>query len=168
MPAPIIFLVGFMGAGKSTWGKKIAARLGYQHRDLDTEIEKSTSKSIPEIMAQDGEDTFRLIERDTLRAQTMEALVLSTGGGTACYHSNMDWMKAHGQVIYIAVNEGVLYQRLSQPDAAKRPLIKGLSGEGLQSFIHLKLLERQPYYMQADITWNPVQEHISHLIEQLK
>lgn len=149
-----IFLVGFMGAGKSTLGRKLAKHFEADFIDLDTEIEKKSGKSIAEIFEVDGETAFRQIERETLRnLPDKEILFVATGGGTPCFNDNMQWMKENGVVIYINLPASILIGRLKE-NKEKRPLIKELTETELSEYILKTLEERNPFYEKADILVN--------------
>lgn len=157
-----IFIVGFMGSGKTTWGKKIASSLGLSFVDLDLEIVNFIGMSIPAYFDTYGEEAFRTLERDFLRKQANRTgVVVSTGGGTPCYFDNMQWMKANGLVVYLYHSPKSLWSRLSKSDVRKRPVLKGLTGEALFSFITSKLQEREPYYDQAQIKIDQVRTSLS-------
>ncbi|MFD1629439.1 shikimate kinase [Pseudopedobacter beijingensis] len=146
-----IFLVGYMGCGKTRMGKKLSAKLNRPFIDLDVLIETTQQASIPDIFVQKGENHFREIERDTLQQSAIaEDAIVSTGGGAPCFFDNMEWMNNNGITIFIDPPEKVLADRLI---AAKteRPLIKGKSKEELLEFIKEKLKERRPFYEQARI-----------------
>lgn len=141
-----IFLIGFMGCGKSTLGKKLARRLGFDFIDLDHLIESKQSKSIPEIFASYGEERFRQIEADNLRLlQAIQNVVISTGGGAPCYYQNMEWMNAHGLTIYLKMTPERLFARLTA-SKKQRPLIQGKSKEELLDYISPMLEKRKEFY----------------------
>lgn len=147
-----IFLVGFMGAGKSSLGRRLAERLGCPFIDLDRRIEAAEGRSIPEIFGAVGEAGFRALERDGLRALEHEPPgVVATGGGTPCFFDNMDWMNARGITIYLCVSAEVLSRRLSQK-REQRPLLKDIDQEHLAHFIESKVQEREHWYCQAQHT----------------
>lgn len=149
-----IFLVGFMGSGKSTLGKKLATHFQADFIDLDTEIEKKCGKSVNEIFDTEGENFFREKEKEALRnLPDKEILFVATGGGTPCFHDNMKWMKEHGVVIYLNLPTAILIGRLKN-DKKNRPLIKTLDDKALSNYINEKLEERNPFYEQADILVN--------------
>lgn len=149
-----IFLVGFMGAGKSTLGKKLAKHFEADFIDLDTEIEKQSGKSIAEIFEVDGETAFRQIESETLRnLPDKEILFVATGGGTPCFHDNMQWMKENGVVIYLNLPASILIGRLKE-NKEQRPLIKNLTEAELSEYIFKTLEERNHFYEKADILVN--------------
>ena len=178
MDAPsTVFLIGFMGAGKTTFGKKLAAKLGLQFVDLDEEIVKleerrpetgvNSPASVKDLIELRGIDYFRKAEADTLRQLDLDKKLISTGGGAPCYYNNMQWMKEHGTVVFLNVDEGVIYSRLKATNLDERPLLKGLDDEGLKTFIHEKLQERLPVYQQAHIQFNPVKQKPEELVNVL-
>lgn len=154
-----IFLIGFMGSGKSYTGKRLAARLGYPFYDLDALIEQETGRSIPEIFAEAGEEGFRQMERQVLqKTEAFERAVISCGGGTPCFFDNMPWMNARGVTVWLRPSLQVLYQRLRRKPH-KRPLLAGLtSAQDWMQFLEAKLAERLPYYGQAQLTYEQTDE----------
>jgi len=146
-----VFLVGFMGSGKTTLGRLLAIQLNYSFLDLDEWIEQREGKSIAEIFSTQGETRFREVERDSLRAlETRENLVISSGGGTPCHHENMEWMNQHGITIFLNPSAEILYNRL-QDQKVHRPLISELDSISLKTLIETRLVERMPYYTQSRI-----------------
>lgn len=144
-----IFLIGFMGSGKSFWGQRLAARLHWPFIDLDEQIEQQAGKSIAEIFTEWGEDGFRKLEQKTLhRLATQPGTVVATGGGTPCFFDNLAWMNAHGLSIYLKAPPTLLANRL-QHERSLRPLLKAVKSTDLQSFIENKLAEREPFYYLA-------------------
>jgi shikimate kinase len=88
-----VYIIGFMGSGKTTTGKKLASMLGWSFIDMDKKIEEYTGKKITELFSNYGEEYFRNIESEVLRKLKSETdVVISTGGGTPCHGSNMDFM----------------------------------------------------------------------------
>jgi len=146
-----LFLVGFMGAGKSSLGEKLAKSLSLRFIDLDVWIEKKTKKSISEIFADEGEEAFRLIEKDALLSFKNESkIVIATGGGCASFEDNMQWMNEHGTSIYISCSPGVLFHRIA-PEKKKRPLISQMDDVDIMEYIQEKLAERNKYYLKANV-----------------
>ncbi len=163
-----IFLVGFMGAGKTTFGKKLANKLSLQFIDLDEAVCVAYNyASVTAFVEAKGIDFFREAESKTLRNLNIADNVISTGGGTPCYHDSLAWMKEHGTVVYLEMNEKTLFNRLKQSDMNERPLLKGLDDGGLQQFIHDKLTERLPFYSQAHISFNPLKGKVEELVAAL-
>jgi shikimate kinase len=144
-----IFLIGMMGTGKTYWCKKLAKKLKAGGYDLDFLIESHEEKSISEIFAEEGEAYFRRAESKILHwFKEKKSFVLATGGGTPCFHDNMQWMNEQGITIWIDEPVEVLVARL-QPEKEFRPLIKDLSDEALKQFLTDKLVQRYPFYQQA-------------------
>lgn len=163
-----IFLIGFMGCGKSTLGRKLAAKLGYELIDLDHYLEKIVGCSITDYFAEHGEDSFRRLESETLKSMHYPAnCVISTGGGTPCFYDNMSWMNDNGSTVYIQMNAFSLAKRLEN-GINKRPLLSGLSEEELIRFIAGKLEERNPYYQQAAHVLNGISLTADLVIAELE
>lgn len=141
-----------MGSGKSTIGKKIAARLNKSFIDMDAEIEKESGKSVAEIFKSYGEIHFRQMETEWLKKFSEQMIVVSCGGGTPCFNNNIDIMKSKGKVVFIDVKPEILASRLLQSKST-RPLIENYihSKENLTSYIQQKLNERITFYHQADL-----------------
>ena len=163
-----IFLVGFMGSGKTTWGKKLANAMGLPFLDLDHEIVKRIGMSIPEYFALHGEDRFRTVEREIMQQQLGKTGVISTGGGTPCYFDNMDWLLEHGTVLYLKHSPKSLWNRLSNSDVNKRPALKGMTGDDLLAFIETKLAERAPFYERSGIIVDQINTPLEELVNSLK
>lgn len=145
----IIFLIGYMGSGKSTVGYELAKLINYDFTDMDTLIEQQNNCSIVEIFENKGEEKFREIEHNTLKGLlTKNNIVISTGGGTPCFFNNLELMQNAGVTIYIKMSVDKLAERLSNA-RQKRPLIKDMSETDLHSFIQSNLEKREPYYLQA-------------------
>jgi shikimate kinase len=148
----LIFIVGFMGCGKTTWGRKLASRLEYEFIDLDHELERQAGISVAEYFSKFGEDAFRQHESDILKQTVYPAnAVISTGGGLPCFFDNMDWINAHGKSIYIELSPKTLADRLENAKV-KRPLLHEKHGDALVAFIAERLAVRSPFYRQATFT----------------
>lgn len=162
-----IFLVGYMGCGKTTMGKKLASRLGYAFIDLDHVLEAQAGKTITQYFAEHGEADFRQLESSVLKDTVYpEKVVVSTGGGLPCFFDNMDWMKAHGQVVYIKLNAKTLAGRLEN-NKDDRPILRHKHGDELVAFIDEKLAEREPFYSRANIIADGLSltaERLDHLL----
>lgn len=162
-----IFVIGFMGSGKTTWGKKMAAAMQLPFVDLDQAIVAKVGISVPEYFAQHGEEEFRKLERATLHDQKDFPGIVSTGGGTPCFFDNMDWMLENGTVLYLHHHHQSLYDRLSKSKIEKRPSLKGLSGKELRELIEHRLSERAPFYNRAHIVVNQINTSIESLVSTL-
>lgn len=146
-----IYLVGYMGCGKSTIGRKVADILGINFIDLDKFIEERYFKSVPAIFAEEGESGFREKERISLQeVSRFENIVVGTGGGAPCFFDNMEVMNNNGVTVYIAPDTPILATRLLK-SKTERPLIAGKSREELISFINNALVKRAPFYEKSKI-----------------
>jgi shikimate kinase len=146
---PKIFLVGMMGSGKSYWTKFLSKKLKTGGYDLDYLIESNEERTIAEIFAEDGEEYFRKQESKILKwFKEKKSFVLGTGGGTPCYHDNMEWMNKNGITIFIDPPISQLVERLI-PEKSHRPLICNLSDEELVHFLIQKRKDRLAMYEQA-------------------
>jgi shikimate kinase len=146
-----IFLIGMMGSGKSYWMNKLAKKLDTPKYDLDTLIEKVEDRTIQEIFRESGEDHFRKMESIVLKwFSDKDEFILATGGGTPCFHNNMEWMNQEGLTIWLDEPMEALVARLL-PEKAHRPLIAKLSDKKLRSYLEEKKAERRSFYSQAKI-----------------
>ena len=155
------FLIGFMGSGKTHWGKIWASLYGFTFIDLDEVIEKKEGKSIADIFDIKGEPYFREVEAAALRSfDDLENTIIACGGGTPCFYQNMEWMNERGNTIYLySTVQEILRRVLSEQD--KRPLIKKMNEGELLFFIEQKLKEREPFYNQSNIILDG--DHITEL-----
>ncbi len=144
-----IFLIGFMGCGKTTLGKKLAKHLNFNFIDLDRFIENKTVKNINVIFDEKGEQYFRDLEKESLNEiYKMDNLVIATGGGTPCFSDNMQTMLEKGICIYLKMKAEDLAERLGK-EKNNRPLICHLTKNELNDFISEKLMEREKFYKKA-------------------
>jgi len=146
-----IFLIGFMGCGKTTLGRRLATRLNIPFYDLDHLLEQQAGMRVNEYFAAFGETAFRLAESEILKQTSYpENAIISTGGGLPCFFDHMEWMNTHGRTLYIQLSPKVLASRLDN-GKAERPLLRDKHGDELIAFIADKLAEREIYYLQAQI-----------------
>jgi len=146
-----VYLIGYMGSGKSTVGRKLASRLNLRFTDLDQLLEERGGMTIPQWFEQKGEADFRVKEQAALEEiSNQSGLVIATGGGTACSDTNLSLMGKSGVVVYLEVDVPVLLSRL-KPELLKRPLLTGKSEPELTEFISNHLEERMPFYLQAHL-----------------
>lgn len=144
-----IFLIGYMGSGKSHLGWKLANHLGVQFVDMDNYIEERNCKTIPQIFAEEGEAEFRKKERKALEELSeFTDIVIATGGGAPCFFDNVDLMNNSGKTIYLNIDPKILADRLMK-SKTERPLIKGKSKAELVAFIDETLKKRNEFYSQA-------------------
>jgi shikimate kinase len=145
-----IFLIGYMGSGKTTVGKRVANKLNLTFIDLDNLIETEVGKTISDIFNTQGEQGFRELEKDfLLKVSAQENTIVATGGGTPCFFDNIDLMNTAGTTIYLKMSVKALCNRL-QNAKTERPLIKNKSAEELQNFIEKSLAERSVFYEKAN------------------
>ena len=145
-----IYLIGYMGCGKSTLGRRLAKHMDLQFVDMDHYIEERNYKTIPQIFAEDGEAEFRKKERMALEELSeFTDIVIATGGGAPCFFDNVDLMNRTGKTIYLNIHPKILANRLLK-SKTERPLIKGKSREELIAFIDETLKKRNEFYTQAE------------------
>ncbi|WP_096434686.1 shikimate kinase [Alteribacter populi] len=138
-----VYLVGFMGAGKTTIGQSLAHKLGLDFIDLDSRIEENLNLTIPGIFETYGEKGFRDLETEALRYSSERKAVISTGGGIVEKEINMGIMKGNGRIIFLDAPFKVLYERIKMDP--NRPLVKGKREE-----LEERFLKRRKRYEQAN------------------
>lgn len=171
-----IFLIGYMGAGKTTLGRSLAVELGLSFVDLDWYIEERHYKTIRELFDEKGEESFRLLEQQMLHeVAEIENVVISTGGGTPCFFDNLDFMNQKGSTIFLNVSRETLFRRLKVAKQS-RPLLADKTDDELRTIIDEGLKSREPIYSQARYVLNTdklesrsqIKETIQTLLELLK
>jgi shikimate kinase len=146
-----VYIIGFMGSGKTTTGRRLASMLGWSFTDLDRSIEEYTGMTISKIFSDKGEQFFREAEAALLRKLNPATnTVISTGGGTPVYSDNMDYMLATGLTLYLKLTPGQLKTRLAASDG-ERPLIQNVPDKELLGFIEEKLQFREKWYDRAEL-----------------
>jgi len=162
-----IFLIGFMGSGKTTIGRRLAQITGFDFVDTDRFIEMQQGMTITEIFARQGETAFREMERNILLdLQRREYAVVSTGGGLPCRGDNMDLMLAGGKVVYLKTSPQALTRRLIR-SRTERPLIKGKTEEELLQYVMNQLSEREPAYNRAHLMVQTENYSMDKLLQSL-
>jgi shikimate kinase len=145
-----IFLIGYMGSGKTTIGKLLAHKMGYSFVDMDAHIEEKYFKTISQMFAEKGEDEFRQLEQKSLHeVAEFENVIIATGGGAPCFFDNMEFMNERGLTIYLKLTANELAERLELIGTSKRPLLAGKNSVELREFIAEGLAKREPYYEKA-------------------
>lgn len=163
-----VYMIGFMGSGKTTAGKKLAALLGWSFIDLDQKIEEETGKTIPELFSEYGEEYFRRVESEVLKSFKYNTdTVISTGGGAPCNADNMDFMLTTGLTVYLKLTPLQLGSRLSD-SKGDRPLIKDFDPNSLLSYIEEKLSSREKWYIQAALTVEGIDVDLNTLHASVK
>ncbi len=162
-----IFLLGYMGSGKSTVAKKIARKMDYNWIDLDTLIQEQQGASISAIFDKEGEEAFRLMEQQALYScSNINDTIVSLGGGTPCFFDNMEWIKNNSISVYLKMPAKVLLNRL-QNAKQHRPLLESKDEFELLKFIQQQLGEREKYYLQADIIYPALSVSLEQLIQEI-
>ncbi|MBX0291555.1 shikimate kinase [Hymenobacter sp. HSC-4F20] len=148
-----IYLIGMPGAGKTTLGRALATAYRVPFLDLDEEIIRREQRSVSEIFAQDGEEYFRQVEADVLRdvIATTPTLVLATGGGTPCFHHNLEVLLETGLTLYLAVPVPELVRRLLRAAASRPLLAASTDAAALTARLHETLATRQQFYDRAPL-----------------
>ena len=147
-----IILIGYMGAGKTTVGKALAAELGLRFYDLDWYIESRMRKTVAQLFAELGEEGFRRIERNMLHeVAEFEGVLISCGGGTPCFYDNMQYINQQGLTLYLKASPEVLYKHLKMGKSV-RPLLLNKTPEEVQRFISEQLKAREQFYTRAQFT----------------
>jgi shikimate kinase len=140
-----------MGSGKSTLGRRLASHTGWHFIDLDKYIEERNCRTVPQIFAIEGEESFRNKERKALEeVSEFDNVVVATGGGAPCFFDNMELMNRTGITIFLDIHPEILAQRLLK-SKTERPLIKGKSKIELEDFIAENLQKRRSFYEQSII-----------------
>ena len=157
-----------MGSGKSTVGRKLAREFDCKFLDLDDVFEAKYHIKIADFFEKYDENAFREIESKLIKETDMsEDLIVSTGGGTSCFHDNMSWMKKSGLVVYLQMSVPALVNRLSNAKRV-RPLIQNKSVDELKTFISEQLNEREKFYQQAQIIINGENCDVNMLVQSIK
>ncbi len=162
-----IYLIGYMGAGKTTVSKRIAGRLGFDAVDLDQLFEEKYKIEIASFFTKYDEKSFRKLESEILKStSSLKNVVIATGGGTPCFFDNMEWMNRHGITVYIDMKAESLFNRLTL-SKRKRPLVLNKSHTELLDFIKMHLQYRNNYYCKADIIIKGENLDINQLLEHI-
>lgn len=163
-----IFLIGYMGCGKSTLGRALASELKMTFIDLDSFMEEKYFRTIPQIFAEEGEEGFRRKERTVLEeVSTFDDVIVATGGGAPCFFDNMDLMNNSGLCVFLDVDVSSLVKRLISAKI-ERPLIKGKSPEELRKFIEGMMAKRRPFYEKARYILKGNEIHADQVIKMVE
>lgn len=161
-----VYLIGMMGAGKTTIGKKLAEKMGISFVDSDNEIAAITNKTIAELFLQDGEQYFRTVESKVVQTNYSSLTVVATGGGVILAADNRYWLKNNGTVIYLKADARTLSERVKGKSAPLRPLLeRGETSEIMQRL----LFEREPLYeTTAHVVVNTSKQSITETVTNLE
>ncbi|WP_422350646.1 shikimate kinase [Flagellimonas sp.] len=165
-----VVLVGYMASGKSSVGKPLADEMGLEFIDLDHYIEEQQQMTITEIFREKGEIFFRKLEHEMLLKVLTEneAIVLSTGGGTPCYGTNMDTILRHADhSIYLQLPVSSLVERIAK-EKEERPLVRELTDDELAEFVGKHLFERRRFYARSTYVLDCQDKSIETLVEEIK
>lgn len=163
-----IYLVGYMGAGKTTAARRIAQRLGWDVVDTDALFEEKYRISVNDFFNKYDEALYRKLESEILKeTESLEHVVVSTGGGTACYFDNMEWMNCHGLTVFMRISPQAAVDRVIH-SRHKRPLAEGKSEEELTEFVSSHYAARIPFYEQARITVKSEDLDLDALMKQIE
>jgi shikimate kinase len=146
----MVYLIGFMGVGKTTLAELLAEQLQLPFLDTDLEIEQQEKRSIAEIFKKEGELYFRMLETELLKQYNSKGIV-ACGGGLAIHNNNMELINSKGISIYLKASANCLYNRLKD-DKERRPLIANITNEELKLYIKKELKNRSPFYELAQHT----------------
>lgn len=157
-----------MGAGKTTVARRLANHLGWEVADTDAMFEEKYRISICDFFNKYDEPLYRKLESEVLKSTAdLENVVISTGGGTACYFDNMDWMNQHGLTVFLRISQKAVVDRLLHAKR-KRPLAEGKSEAELTEFVTRHYTERLPFYEQAKITVKAEDFDLESFIKQIE
>lgn len=146
-----IYIIGFMGSGKTIFGRRLAAYSNFDFLDLDAYFEEKHQINMLDFFASHSEAAFREMESKLLRETIQrDQLVISLGGGTPCFHNNMDWLLETGLCVYLQLSPKALHNRLLH-SKKKRPLLLGKTPDELLTYVSSTLAEREKYYLRAHI-----------------
>jgi shikimate kinase len=161
----MIFIIGFMGVGKSTIGKKLALQMNVNFFDVDNEIELSEKTTITEIFKKRGEEYFRKIESTILKRIEPNSIV-ACGGGLPCYNDNIKYINENGVSIYLYADANNIFKRIKK-DITNRPLINYMKKKDLKSYIKSKVRERSEIYKKANFTINTNNKSETEILTQI-
>lgn len=161
----MLYLIGFMGVGKTTIGKKLSKKYNINFIDTDEEIERVSHKSISTIFQRNGEDHFRRLETITLK-RIKKNNIVACGGGLPFYNNNMYFIKKSGVSIYLKASKEEIFVRLEK-DYKTRPLLQNKSIKALKEFINEKLIEREKFYKKANHTIDTTNLSIEEVLRKI-
>jgi shikimate kinase len=163
-----IYIVGYMGAGKTTAARHLASHLGWEVVDTDALFEEKYKISVCDFFNKYDEPLYRKLESEVLKStENLDNVIISTGGGTACYFDNMEWMNQHGLTVFLRISQTAVVDRLLHAKR-KRPLAEGKTESELTEFVNRHYTARLPFYEQAKITVKAENLDLENLIKQIE
>jgi len=157
-----------MGAGKTTAARRLAQRLGWDVADTDAMFEEKYKISVCDFFNKYDEGLYRKLESEVLKStESMENVVVATGGGTACYFDNMDWMNRQGMTVFLRISPQAAVDRVVH-SRHKRPLVEGKTEAELTAFVERHYASRLPYYEQARLTVKAENLDMDWLVDMLR
>ncbi len=161
----MVYLIGYMGVGKTTLAKLLAEQLHLPFYDTDQEIEKKEKRSVSEVFKKDGELHFRILETELLTQFNTKAIV-ACGGGAPIHNKNMDIINAKGISIYLKASANCLATRLKE-EKQNRPLIANIPEKELETYIKKELQDRSPFYNLAHHTIEVDNKNIDEILREV-
>ena len=146
----MVYIIGYMGVGKTALAKLLAEQLQLPFLDTDLEIEQQENKSVSEIFKKEGELHFRMLETELLKQYNSKGIV-ACGGGLPIHNNNMELINSKGISIYLKASANHLYKQLKD-DKRSRPLIANITNEELKLYVKKELKNRSPFYELAQHT----------------
>lgn len=164
-----IFLIGYMGCGKTSLGRKLAHAAGVRFVDMDSVIEEREGASVADIFRYEGEEYFRASERRLIDelAESDDDMIVSTGGGVPVWRDNMERMNEAGETVYLRRTPEQIASRLSPHGRRKRPKLRDLNDEELIAFMTANMAEREPFYAKARICIDCAERSDADLTESI-
>ena len=157
-----------MGAGKTTTARRLAQRMGWEVVDIDALFEEKYKISVNDFFNKYDEPLYRKLESEVLKAtEALDNVVISTGGGTACYFDNMEWMNAHGLTVFMRISPAAAVDRVIH-SRHKRPLAIGKSEAELTEFVNRHYASRMHFYEQARVTVKSEDLDVDELMTTIK
>jgi shikimate kinase len=165
----LVFICGMPGSGKTSFGKRLASKLSWTFSDLDKVITISSGKSPEQWIKQEGEGSFRMIERDALRnLNRFQNQIVACGGGTPCFYGNLEYMMSTGMCIYLKMTPAAIVSRIKQSKGWQtRPLL-GDSPENLDNIVEELWLERKTFYENIEFIVDGLHPNVDEVSKAVK
>jgi shikimate kinase len=163
----VVFLIGMPACGKTSIGRRLAKKLKFTFLDLDHHLADKENKSVATIFSEKGDFFFRELETKYLKeiSDISTNIIISVGGGTPCFHNNVQFMLSVGTVFYLNTSAETLFLRLKED--TKRPMFLGLTQEQIKEKINSLLQQREIFYLQAHHTINTAHKSDDAIVEEM-